>query len=187
MNRFCQLALAAALLGVPIAAQAQCCDYGYGALPAYALIERPHPQANLFPHGGWTLYPGEAGSGVPSLSAYSHFYGIAPPEVYAAQVTEKLRNLGIHKVGEPKYLGRNPNVDRNVNVPTPKSLLPKEEEKEPETVAPPPLPRWQPRNGPAPKEKEKVKEKDKEKDNEKGKDAEPLDQPAIETNKRIER
>ena len=107
MKRLCQIALAAALLAVPITAQAQC--YNFAGMPAYALIERPHPQANLFPQGGWTLYPGEAGSGVPSHSHYSHVFGVVPPAVAANQVLHKLHLLHVPiKPPEPQFLGRNP-------------------------------------------------------------------------------
>jgi hypothetical protein len=176
MKRTYQLALAA-LLAVPLAAQAQYCGhgygygYGYGGLPAYALIERPHPQWNLFPSGGWTLYPGEAGSGVPSLSAYSHVYGVKPPAAYADDVIAKLQKLGIpRKAPEPKFLGRNPNIDRNVDLPTPKGWLPKDEEKDKEegTDEPPPLPR----SGQKPKDKD-----DKDKNNEQ---IEQIGPPAVE-------
>jgi hypothetical protein len=199
MKRICQLALAAALLGAPAAAQAQCCGSGYGygyqcwdgwvPLPAYALIQRPHPQANLFPYGGWTLYPGEAGSGVPSLSHYSHVYGIKPPAAYAADVEAKLHSLGIpRKAPEPKYLGRNPAIDLNVEVPTPKSLLPKDEPKEEEgTVEPPPLPRSKPKDKDEDEIPKVPSEKEMDKDKDKGKKPEKLDKPNVEKDKDKER
>jgi hypothetical protein len=174
MNRLCQIALAAALLAVPITAQAQCYGYGYGCgsygwMPAYALIEFPHPQENLFPHGGWTLYPGEAGSGVPSHSHYSHVYGLVPPAVAANQVLEKLQLMRIPiKPPEPQFLGRNPAAADNVIPPTPKAWLPKDEEKD--------------KNGneePLPRPKDKEKEKN-DKDNKGKSNTERLDPPNVE-------
>src|SRR3989442_346062 len=54
-------------------------------LPPTALIEIPFNNANLYPDGGWTLYPGEAGSFVPSMSAYSHINGLLPPAISARE------------------------------------------------------------------------------------------------------
>jgi hypothetical protein len=161
MKRLCQLALAAALFAVPLTAQAQC--FYFGDMPAYALIERPHPQENLFPSGGWTLYPGEAGSLVPSMSHYSHVYGVLPPAVAAQDVLNKLQMMGVPiKAPEPQFLGRNPAIADNVVPPTPRSWLPKDEEKEKEPNG---------NNAPAPGPRPQMKEKEKN---------ERLDQPQVE-------
>jgi hypothetical protein len=176
MNRLCKIALAAALLAVPITAQAQCGGYGgyggyfgyggedrygcYGSLgwmPAYYLIAFPHPQANLFPSGGWTLYPGEAGSGVPSHSHYSHVFGIVPPAVAANGVLLRLQQLGVPiKAPEPQFLGRNPAAADNVIPPTPRGWLPKDEEKD--------------KNGAANNQPPPRKDKDKDKNDKNDKD-----------------
>jgi hypothetical protein len=176
MNRLCQIALAAALLAVPITAQAQCCGpNSYGWMPAYYLIEFPHPQANLFPSGGWTLYPGEAGSGVPSHSHYSHVFGIVPPAVAANGVLLRLQQLGVPiKAPEPQFLGRNPAAADNVIPPTPRGWLPKDEEKDKNGAA---------NNQPPPrkdKDKDKNDKNDKDKNDKDKSSTERLDPPNVE-------
>lgn len=106
-------------------------SYG-GIYEAIALIERPHPQVGLFPNLGWTLYPGQASSGVPSFSNYSHVNGVAPPDFYAQAVIEKLQQLGISRhPPDTKFLHKNPAIGDNLTLPTPRAWVPKlDEEKE---------------------------------------------------------
>jgi hypothetical protein len=130
MKQLFQLSLSILVLSACAAgAQAQC--LAQGVYEAIALIDRPHPQENLFPHGGWTLYPGEAGSGVPSCSNYSYFTGLVQPAVAAAHVLEKLGHMRIPiKPPAPQFLGRNPAIADNVDLPTPRGWLPKDDDKE---------------------------------------------------------
>src|SRR5262245_26197717 len=173
MKPLSTLALAAALLAAGAAtAQAQYCG-PYGPYSAIALIEFPHPQENLFPYGGWTLYPGEAGSGVPSLSHYSHISGVVPPAVAAAGVLEKLKQMGvpIHPPA-PQFLGRNPAIADGLKLPTPKSWLPKDDDKDK-------------KDGDDPKDKDKKKDKDKDKEDKT--DGEVINKPAVEKNDEVPR
>jgi hypothetical protein len=104
----------------------------YPELPPTAFIDVPFNNTNLYPDGGWTLYPGEPGSFVPSMSVYSHINGRVPPEVSARSVLARLAQLGIPIVPpEPQFLGKNPCVADNVALPVPKGWRkPKEAPKE---------------------------------------------------------
>ena len=109
--------------------------YGYGPgyttydLPPTALIQVPFNNANLYPFAGWTLYPGEAGSGVPSMSVYSHVNGLVPPAISAQAVLDRLRHLGIPLVAaEPQFLYKNPAIAEHVTLPVPKGWRKQKEE-----------------------------------------------------------
>jgi hypothetical protein len=99
--------------------------------PETALIEVPFNNANLYPYGGWTLYPGEAGSGVPTMSNYSHVNGLVPPAVSARSVLARLQQLGIPIIApEPEFLNKNPAITEGLILPVPKSWRkPREEPK----------------------------------------------------------
>ncbi|MBY0232535.1 MAG: hypothetical protein K2W96_24920 [Gemmataceae bacterium] len=83
------------------------------------------------PEGGWTLYPGEPGSGFASHSEYSHIDWLVTPEDNAALVRARLRALGIPAVRpEPIFLGRNPRAADGVKLPIPRKIEKKEEKRE---------------------------------------------------------
>jgi hypothetical protein len=97
------------------------------------LIAIPFNNANHYPYGGWTLYPGQAGSGVPSASGYSHVNALVPPVVSARGVLATLQRMGVPIVPpEPVFLGKNPCVANNVKLPVPKAWRepPKEQPRE---------------------------------------------------------
>jgi hypothetical protein len=159
--------------------------YG-GVYEAIALIERPHPQANLFPNMGWTLYPGQAGSGVPSMSSYSHINGVLPPSVYVLGVMEKLHHLGIARhPPDTKFLHKNPAIGDNLNLPTPKAWVPKLDEEEKEM----PGDKRSKDTLPKPKDGDKDKDKSNNKSGNKGDnknssvEKEVIGRPAVETEK----
>jgi hypothetical protein len=105
----------------------------------------PRNWAWWFPHGGFTAYPGEPGSGVQARSDYSHVNWVVPPHVNAQMVLQRLEMLGVPLVPqETLYLGKNPAVNK-AKLPIPG--------------------RWA-------KEKEAEKDKEKEKDKDKDKDRE---------------
>jgi hypothetical protein len=90
-------------------------------LPPTAFIEVPFNNSNHYPYGGWTLYPGEPGSGVPSCSAYSQINGTVSPALNAQMVLEKLQAMGIPiEPPETMYLWKNPRIAENVNLPVPR-------------------------------------------------------------------
>jgi hypothetical protein len=129
------LALLVALASSPQQARAQCACGGYGLRGTYTgreLIEVYFPTANLYPDGGWTLYPGEAGSGVPTCSNYAPVNGLIPPAATAQVVLQKLQFLGIPIVApETQFLNKNPRIAEKLQLPIPKTWIkPKEEEKE---------------------------------------------------------
>jgi hypothetical protein len=108
-------------------------------------------QAWVYPNGGYTLYPGEPGTCVPSHSDYSKIQWVVPPTVNAQGVLDRLRILGIPQVPpDTIYLGKNPRAVEDAKLPIPKGWTPKEvEPKEAE---------------PKGKEPEKLKEKPKAED-----------------------
>lgn len=114
----------------------------------------------LYPDGGFTLYPGQPGSCVPSHSDYSKVNWVVPPTTNAQAVLDKLRELGVPQVPpDTIYLGKNPNAgDAKLPIPkgwTPKEVEPKEAEpkaKEPEKLDVKPKPD-EPIKAPAPKAK----------------------------------
>jgi hypothetical protein len=92
-------------------------DYGYGSNWAW-----------IYPDGGFTLYPGQAGSCVPSHSDYSKVNWLVPPTASAQAVLNKLQQLGIPQVPpETIYLGKNPNAGE-AKLPLPKGWTQKEVE-----------------------------------------------------------
>jgi hypothetical protein len=106
----------------------------------FALMEVAPNWANYFPQGGWTLYYGEPGSGVPSWSSYSQINGLVPPAVNAQGVLDRLKMMGIPIIPpEPQFLGKNPRVADKIILPTPKAWKKPEEEKadEPKKEEPP--------------------------------------------------
>jgi hypothetical protein len=114
-------------------------------------------RAWVYPNGGYTVYPGQPGSCVPSHSDYSKVNWLVPPTINAQGVLDKLRELGIPQVPpDTIYLGKNPRAAEDAKLPIPKGWTPKEvEPKEADPKA---------------KEPEKLKEKPKEKDLEKPKE-----------------
>jgi hypothetical protein len=106
------------------------------------ILSRPIGAFFEAPFGGYTLYAGQAGSGVHSASDYSHINYHKPPALTAQMVLDRLRDLGIPLVApETQFLGKNPAVE-GVRLPVPRPWIKFEE----------------------PKEKEKEKDKDKDKD-----------------------
>lgn len=84
----------------------------------------------LYPEGGFTVYPGEPGSCVPSHSDYSKVYWVVPPTANAQAVLNKLQQLGIPQVPpDTIYLGKSPNAGE-AKLPLPKGWTPKEVEPE---------------------------------------------------------
>jgi hypothetical protein len=107
------------------------------------LIVGPRNWSWLYPDGGFTVYPGEPGSGVRTGSDYSHVNWVQPPQANAQAVLQKLDALGIPRVPQDTtYLGKNPAQVDKAKLPVPKA--------------------WQP--PPAEKEKDKAIEKEKEAD-----------------------
>jgi hypothetical protein len=167
MRRFATLLILSAALGWTGYAQAGCPGSAQGCGPywcdPYANL-RPWPNDNdlydgprnwawWYPHGGFTAYPGQAGSGIKTGSDYSHVNWVTAPASNAQLVTEKLQSLGIPLVPqETTYLGKNPAAVNKAKLPQPKSWIKDVEPVEPE------------------KEKGKEIEKDKAKDNDKDKD-----------------
>ena len=83
----------------------------------------------LYPNAGFTLYPGQAGSCVPSHSDYSKVHWVVPPTENAQAVLSKLQQLGIPQVPpETIYLGKNPQVTGDAKLPLPKGWTQKEVE-----------------------------------------------------------
>ena len=112
----------------------------------------------VYPDGGYTLYPGQSGSCVPSHSDYSKVNWTAPPTANAQRVLDKLRDLGIPQVPpETIYLGKNPNAANDLKLPLPKGWTPREDE---------------PKEADKPKEKEADKPKEKDADKPKLKETE---------------
>ena len=155
MNQFfsrCRLVatLAVALAGVGVASAGSCgaggCDDGYGGFG--------FNRAWVYPFGGFTLYPGQAGSCVPSHSDYAKVDWTVPPTVNAQGVLDRLRALGVPQVPpDTIFLGKNPRGANDVKLPVPKGWVPKEVEPEkPKDKAVDPD-----------KEKDPVKPKDKKK------------------------
>ena len=111
-------------------------DYGYGGYGSN--------WAWIYPDGGFTLYPGQAGSCVPSHSDYSKVHWTVPPTANAQATLNKLQQLGIPQVPpETIYLGKNPHATGDAKLPLPKGWTqkevepleaPKEKEKEPEKL-----------------------------------------------------
>ena len=96
-------------------------DYGYGG---YGFN-----WAWLYPNGGFTLYPGEPGSCVPSHSDYSKVHWTVPPTASAQGTLDKLRELGIPQVPpDTIYLGKNPYAAGDAKLPLPKGWTPREVE-----------------------------------------------------------
>ena len=116
-------------------------------------------RAWVYPLGGYTLYPGQAGSCVPSHSDYSKVNWTVPPTANAQAVLDKLRALGIPQVPpDTIFLGKNPRAAENAQLPTPKGWVPREDEpKEAE-------PKNKDLDKPKAKELEKPKEAPKPKD-----------------------
>ena len=86
-------------------------------------------RAWVYPEGGYTVYPGQPGSCFPSHSDYSKVNWTVPPTVNAQGVLNKLRSLGIPQVPpDTIYLGKNPRAADNVQLPTPKGWIPREDE-----------------------------------------------------------
>ncbi len=112
---------------------------GFGWNP-FALMDVPPNWTNYLPDGGWTLYPGEPGSGVRSWSSYSQINGVVPPAVNAQAVLDRLQMLGVPIIPpEPQFLGKNPRVADKLILPTPKGWKKPEEDKadEPKKEEPP--------------------------------------------------
>jgi hypothetical protein len=100
----------------------------YGPDPL-TLINVPYNHAWTTPFGGWTLYPGQMGSGYAAHSDYSHINWLTTPERTAGMVRGRLAQLGIPAVPpEPLFLGKNPSVTDNIQLPPPR----------PKTKEPPP-------------------------------------------------
>jgi hypothetical protein len=86
----------------------------------------------IYPRGGFTLYPGEPGSCVPSHSDYSKVNWLVPPTVSAQGTLDKLRELGIPQVRpDTIYLGKNPYAAGEAKLPLPNGWTPKEVEPKP--------------------------------------------------------
>ena len=86
-------------------------------------------RAWVYPIGGFTVYPGQPGSCVPSHSDYSKVNWTDSPTANAQAVLDKLRALGIPQVPpDTIYLGKNPRAADNALLPVPKGWVPKEEE-----------------------------------------------------------
>lgn len=83
----------------------------------------PFNDAWLRPFAGYTVYPGEPGSGFDTHSDYSHINYVVSPENNAAMVRAKLQSMGIPPVRpEPIFLGKNPHVTDNVKLPVPRKV-----------------------------------------------------------------
>ena len=77
----------------------------------------------LRPYGGFTLYPGQPGSGYGSHSDYSHIDYLVTPQENANLVAAKLKAMGIPAVApEPIFLGKNPRITDNVKLPRPRPV-----------------------------------------------------------------
>lgn len=84
----------------------------------------------LTPFGGYTLYPGQIGSGYSGHSDYSRVEWFLTPTDTAAVVRAKLQALGIPAVKpETVFLGKIPGAADNIKLPLPR---PREKEKEAE-------------------------------------------------------
>lgn len=97
------------------------------------LIEVTPNRAWWFPHAGYTLYPGQAGSGWGTRSDYSHINWLVPPEQNAALVRERLRLMNIPPVPpEPVFLNKNPAILEGLRLPIPRPKTPPKDDKEPD-------------------------------------------------------
>jgi hypothetical protein len=95
---------------------------------AWELYDVPANWAYWYPDGGYTLYPGEAGSGGSAASDYSAPAWVLPPNVHAQSVLHKMQQLGIPNLPpETLYLHRNPRIADGLKLPTPKDWVPKDE------------------------------------------------------------
>ena len=104
-------------------------------------------RAWVYPRGGYTLYPGQAGSCVESHSDYSRINWVVPPTANAQAVLDKLRELDVPLVPpDTIYLGKNPRLSEDAKLPIPKGWTPKEVE---------------PKEAEKPKDKNPEKPKDK--------------------------
>ncbi|MGL4551905.1 MAG: hypothetical protein ACRC33_12065, partial [Gemmataceae bacterium] len=63
-----------------------------------SLIDRPYNHAWTTPFGGYTLYPGQAGSGYGTHSDYAHVSWLTSPEQNAGMVRGRLAQMGIPAV-----------------------------------------------------------------------------------------
>lgn len=87
-------------------------------------ISGPRNWAWILPDGGFTAYPGQVGSGIRAYSDYSHVNWVAPPQVNAQNVVQKLDQLGIPRVPQDTiYLNRNPAQVNKAKLPMPKSWI----------------------------------------------------------------
>ncbi len=94
------------------------------------LISTPRNWSWMYPDGGFTLYPGQAGSGIQARSDYSHINWVQPPHANAQAVVQKLDALGIPRVPQDTtYLGKNPAQVDKAKLPIPKAWQ-REPEKE---------------------------------------------------------
>ena len=103
---------------------------GYRVAPNVGVIFAPDP-LSLFdfppnyawttPFGGYTVYPGQPGSGYGTRSNYSHVNWSVTPEQTAALVKLRLAKLGVPPPPpEPMFLGKNPSVTDDVRLPYPR-------------------------------------------------------------------
>ena len=101
--------------------------YGNRTIYSEVVPIGPFNDAWLRPYAGYTVYPGEPGSGFDTHSDYSHIDYVVTPENNAALVRSRLRAMGIPEVRpEPMFLGKNPRAADNVKLP-----LPRKAEKKP--------------------------------------------------------
>ena len=137
-------------------------------------------RAWMYPEGGFTVYPGQPGSCVPSHSDYSKVNWTVPPTVNAQGVMDKLRALGIPQVPpDTIYLGKNPRAAENVQLPIPKGWTPREDE--PKEAEP------KKKDLDKPKEKEVEKPKDPEKPKDIGKPKEIVKPKEVEKPKPVDK
>jgi hypothetical protein len=77
--------------------------------------------ANLYPDGGFTAYPGEAGTEQTPVSNYSPIAYTMPPQGSAQSVRNRLQALGIPLVNPaPQFLGVNPRATEGLILPQPR-------------------------------------------------------------------
>ena len=104
----------------------------YGNRIIYSEVVPIGPFNNVWhrPYAGYTVYPGEPGSGFTTHSDYSHIDWLVTPEDNAAMVRARLSALGIPAVRpEPIFLGKNPHAADNVKLPLPRKIEKTDEKK----------------------------------------------------------
>src|SRR5262249_21698447 len=99
-------------------------------LPDYGAV---YNDANYYPDGGFTAYPGEAGTGLTVVSNYSPINYLMPPTASAQEVLNHLRAMGIPLVNPPpNFLGVNPRAAEGVIRPGPRPKVIPARDKAPE-------------------------------------------------------